>query len=383
MKKERLFSLDVLRGLDMFYLAVASGVLSQVFRATGAPEGFAKFFCSHPWGGFTLYDLIMPLFIFMCGAAVPLALKSRTTEDGAPTAAFHRHVWFRFAMLWALGLLAQGNLQQWRWDMILPYSNTLQTIAVGYVVTAYVLLVKNWAFRIAVPAVLALIYGLVVHFGGDYTPYGNVTMPFERWVLSFVFPPEHHAITILNEGGWYWYTWFLPSLMFSVISLCGAFSTLIITGDALRFGANRPTERAIALAIFGAGMLGAGWFAELVLGVDCVKQIFTVSFTFQAIGWSILALALLYVLCDVLKIRRGWWLFTLFGQSALFVYVMKSIFAGSLYRFTERFFDQNAMDAWVAKSWQGCVRELLVGTLLIVMVVLWQQRKGGKVTRPA
>ena len=42
----------------------------------------------HYWGGFTAYDLIMPLFIFMCGAAIPLALPKRLDAEGRPTAAF-------------------------------------------------------------------------------------------------------------------------------------------------------------------------------------------------------------------------------------------------------------------------------------------------------
>jgi predicted acyltransferase len=90
MKENRLFSLDMLRGIDMIYLTVISGVLSQVFRATGM-EKCHTFFCSHPWGGVTLYDLIMPLFIFMCGAAVPIAL-SRRLKDGKTNIDYWKHV---------------------------------------------------------------------------------------------------------------------------------------------------------------------------------------------------------------------------------------------------------------------------------------------------
>ena len=105
----RLFSLDLLRGLDMFYLAVVATILSPLFLALGADPVWGRFFCSHPWEGFTLYDLIMPLFIFMCGAAIPLALGRRMV-GGRPAPGFWGHVWSRFALLWFLGMLAQGNL---------------------------------------------------------------------------------------------------------------------------------------------------------------------------------------------------------------------------------------------------------------------------------
>ena len=66
----RLFCLDVLRGIDMLYLSVVAIILSPLLRTLGVSEPVRMFFTGHPWGGFTLYDLIMPLFIFMAGAAL-------------------------------------------------------------------------------------------------------------------------------------------------------------------------------------------------------------------------------------------------------------------------------------------------------------------------
>ena len=62
-KPARLTSIDALRGFDMFYLAVGTTILTPLFTALGLGPGWERFFCSHPWEGFTLYDLIMPLFI--------------------------------------------------------------------------------------------------------------------------------------------------------------------------------------------------------------------------------------------------------------------------------------------------------------------------------
>ena len=92
---ERLFSLDALRGLDMIFLCLAKPVIVATAQALGCGDVEAYPFMrqfTHPWGGFTAYDLIMPLFIFMCGAAVPFALPKRLNAEGRPTAAFWRHV---------------------------------------------------------------------------------------------------------------------------------------------------------------------------------------------------------------------------------------------------------------------------------------------------
>ena len=61
---------------------------------------------SHGWVCFTLWDIIMPLFIFMCGAAMPFALGRRLREGRG---VFWRRVLSRVALLWAMGGLVQGN----------------------------------------------------------------------------------------------------------------------------------------------------------------------------------------------------------------------------------------------------------------------------------
>ena len=324
----RLFSLDLLRGLDMFYLAVVSSVLVPLFHALGADACWETFFCSHPWEGFTLYDLIMPLFIFMCGAAVPFAL-GRRMRDGRPAPGYWKHVWSRFALLWVLGMLAKGDLASLTFHKISPYNNTLQTIAVGYLAAAYVMTLRSWTVRIAIPVVLTVVYGLIVHFGGDYTKDGNVTQAFELKILYAILPRDNaQTANIVTHG----YTWFLPSMMFPVITLAGAFST-----EILRRADLGEWKRAACLAAFGAGSLAVGWVLAFA-GVRMVKHIFTVSFTLQAIGWSVLLLAALFVLTDIWKLRRGTGLLLLFGQYALTAYLCESVFNGVCYAASNRLF---------------------------------------------
>jgi len=359
MSEKRLFSLDLLRGLDMFYLAIVSTLLKSFFAAIGAGPGWTKFFCSHPWGGFTLYDLIMPLFIFMCGAAIPFALRSRLDSAGRPTAAFHRHVWGRFVMLWILGMLAQGGLETLDLHVISPYCNTLQTIAVGYVVAAYVLLIPSRLVQVAIPVVLATVYGCLVHFGGDYTKAGNVTVPVELAILNSFLPPDNVGTSRILSWG---YTWFLPSLMFPVIALSGAFSTLILRNRLFS-----QWGKAGWLFVFGVLMLGGGLLLEL-LGIKCVKQIFTVSFTFQAIGWSILALAALYVFSDIWKIRRGTGFLILFGQFALTAYLCEAVFREAAFAVGER--TLGGLARFFPPAWGPFISALLFsGVVFFVLIV--------------
>jgi len=303
----------------MFLLTVVGVLVGAANRAWKLPDAVMTQF-RHPWLGFTLWDIIMPLFIFMCGAAIPFALSRRLDENGRPTLAFWKHVLVRFVMLWVLGMCVQGSLLTFDPLKISPYCNTLQTIAAGYLITALVMLVPSKAFQIAMPFALLAIYGVIVHFCGDYSGDGNVTWIVEKKLLSLMLPAESPRLTVKGCGA---YTWFLPTLAFGGITLAGYHSTLILR--------SARTQKAKAMLLFGIGAasLAVGWILHFA-GVPMIKHIFTVSFTMQAIGWSIIALAALYVLTDILKFRRGLSLFILFGQFALTAYLCHTLFSPAL-----------------------------------------------------
>lgn len=99
-KKKRLLSLDALRGFDMFWIISGEGIFhglaNGVMKAhhlirnpndwTIASNGHLSFFerflvglsnqLHHSvWNGFTFYDLIFPLFIFISGVSMPFSYE--------------------------------------------------------------------------------------------------------------------------------------------------------------------------------------------------------------------------------------------------------------------------------------------------------------------
>ena len=324
----RLFSLDLLRGLDMFLLTVVGPLFWALHRLTPFSQAVTRQF-KHPWGGFTLWDIIMPLFIFMCGAAVPFALSKRM-EAGRPTASYWKHVALRVAFLWFCGLLVQGDLATLDVNRIYPHSNTLQSIAAGYLVAAVVFAIPVRAVRILAPVLLAAVYGALLHFLGDYSTTGNFAFIVEKKVLAALLPPSSEiargiagltAETVAGSSKFH-YTWWLTSLMFGAMTLCGAQCAEILRG------AWEPRRKALVLFLAGAVLLGLGW--ALVPVVPPIKHIYTASFTCQAMGWSTLLLASLYVVADIAKFRAGLGLFTLFGQCALTAYMASHFFRDAL-----------------------------------------------------
>ncbi len=358
---KRLLSLDLLRGLDMILLTVAGPLFWAVNKAWAMPEAVQLQF-KHAWGGFTLWDIIMPLFIFACGTAVPYALSKRLDEDGWATSAFWKHVLGRFALLWFCGMLVQGNLATLDPLRISPYNNTLQTIAAGYLIAALVMLMPVRALRVAFPFVLAGAYGVMMHFHGDYTPNGNLAQVVEQKVLGFLLPAGSAAFK--THG----YTWFLTTLMFGAMTLCGAQCAEILRGK----GSNG--RKATALLLIGGSLLGVGFALEFA--VPCIKHIYTVSFTCQAMGWCVLALDLLYVLTDILPCRRGWWFVTLYGQCALTAYMATHFFRPSLEACTKTI--TKGFPRFVNVKYMPMAEALVTIILLTVVLVLRRRLRGAK-----
>ena len=72
---KRLESLDALRGFDMFWIIGGSWIFANLHTIFNS--SFTEFIqrqLQHvEWEGFRFWDLIMPLFLFIVGAAMPFS----------------------------------------------------------------------------------------------------------------------------------------------------------------------------------------------------------------------------------------------------------------------------------------------------------------------
>ena len=83
--KERLLSLDTLRGFDMFFIAGGGTFLTLLRGKTGMPwiDAIANQLEHVPWNGFVFYDFIFPLFLFISGVSLSFSL-SKGISVGIP-----------------------------------------------------------------------------------------------------------------------------------------------------------------------------------------------------------------------------------------------------------------------------------------------------------
>lgn len=136
----RVLSIDALRGFDMFWLMQeGTGLLLALAVALHLPlrDVLARELEHSEWLGFTFWDFIAPLFLFVVGLSMPFAL-SRRIAQGADRRALFRHVLKRTVVLIVLGLVFNGIL---RLDFAhFRYTGVLQRIALSYFFAAVIVL---------------------------------------------------------------------------------------------------------------------------------------------------------------------------------------------------------------------------------------------------
>src|SRR5580704_19484411 len=139
----RIESLDALRGLTVFvWLLAALGapVLDQMPESTLATTVAAQLSPSF-WNGITIYDLVLPMFLFVAGASIVPAFERRRTAGQSDRRLATRIV-RRVILLSAIGLLCEGGLLQY-WPS-LRLVGAFQRIAICYAVVACLNRATGW-----------------------------------------------------------------------------------------------------------------------------------------------------------------------------------------------------------------------------------------------
>jgi len=321
-RNNRLESLDILRGMDLFLLLVAGPLIHTFLSVNSSPvlDGVRHQVTHVSWEGFVLWDIIMPLFLFMSGATIPFSMEKYRNGEKSKKA-FHFRLLKRFALLFLLGWIVQGNLLKLDFKLFHPFANTLQSIAVGYVAAAlaYVYLNKRWRWIVGI-ACFAL-YWAVFYFIGhmNLDPQSNIAMVIDKAILGC-----HRDGVIWNpDGTWAWnegyqYTWILSSLNFIVTVMLGCYA-----GDVLRNNPVSKQLKALLLAATGVTLL------VLALSINpsfpIIKKIWSSSMTLYSAAICFMALAVVYYIVDVWG--KGKWLGWLkyFGMNSIAAYCIGEV----------------------------------------------------------
>lgn len=298
-KKVRLASLDVLRGLDLFLLlAIGPVVHTLVWTVDGGSMEFVRGQVEHAdWQGFVLWDIIMPLFMFMSGVTIPFSM-SRYKGGERPDRKFWLRLLKRFGLLFFLGWIVQGNLLDFDLKVFHPFANTLQAIAVGYAASAVLFVYLDRKWQIGTLVLLAAAYVAAFAAAGmNLDPQTNAAMLVDKAVLGM----HRDGVVFAADGTWsydwnYQYTWILSSLNFIVTVMLGCFA-----GQIMKEGDGKAASRkACILMVTGAALIAAGLAMNPFFPI--IKKIWSTSMTLYSGGICFVLMSAVYYIVDV----RGW-----------------------------------------------------------------------------
>jgi predicted acyltransferase len=353
----RLVSLDTLRGFDMFWILGADRVVYALRAMDDTPvTRFLAMQLNHAkWVGFTFYDLIFPLFVFIVGVSMVFSL---TTPVQHGRAAAVRRILVRATVLFLLGVFYNGGLAR-EWPDV-RVAGVLQRIAIAYAAAGLLfvylhprmiaavgvaLLVGYWALLTYVPIrdVTLDQAALTAHLGPDTAArdprHGRPSEPYRLQVEAlFAATATEHVRGSYEPGrnlanhldfqflpGRMYDVWFDPEGILSTLPSIATCLLGVFAGLWLRRQDQSASRKAIGLAAAGVAALAAGHLWGLEFPV--VKKLWTSSFVLVAGGWSLLLLAAFYYLVDI-RGGRGWCApFVWIGMNPIALFLLTSAIA--------------------------------------------------------
>ncbi len=309
--QNRLLSLDTLRGFDMFL--IMGGAPLIVALCALAPDCAALQWLAGQmehvqWDGFTLYDTIFPLFLFIAGISFPFSL-ARQREQGVSNRTIALKIIRRALILAALGIVYNGFFElQFATFRI---ASVLGRIGLAWMIASLITLWIGTRGRIALSLLILVGYSLLLTIpapdamGAElWSGAGNIAGYVDRLILG-----KHIYIQgALDPEG------ILSTLPAIVTAMLGIFTGEFVCNSRLS-GPRKSLVMVAAAALLLVG--GLGWGAIQPIN----KTLWTSAFVLTAAAYSLAMFALFYYLIDVRGWQGGSTFFRVIGLNSITIYM--------------------------------------------------------------
>jgi len=307
---KRLYSLDALRGFDMFWIMGADEIFRKIAEVNKTPfwQTIADQLEHPAWNGFHFYDLIFPLFLFLAGVATPYSV-GRDLERGTDKQKLLYRAIRRGLILFVLGLIYNNHLQ------IKPlaeirFGSVLGRIGIAYMFANIIYLYTKQRGQIIWFGSLLIGYWLLLKFAsapgyppGDLTMEGNFASYIDRCIM-----PGKLYLGIHDPEG-----------LCSTVPAIGTALLGIFAGNLLR-NSPMPQQKKVARLLIGgvaAILLSLLWNFDFPIN----KNLWTSSFVLLTGGISLLLLGIFYYVIDVLGYTRWSYFFRIIGMNSILIYM--------------------------------------------------------------
>ena len=310
--RQRLLSLDVMRGFIMILLILEGTELYDKLDVATAGTGFnvvIKQFFHHPWNGLHFWDLIQPGFMFIAGAAMAYSLH-RQQEQGVPwrqsfLKTLKRSVILLFWGIFTRAVKPEGlNFELW---------SVLSQLAFT---TMMAFLIFRWSVRNQLLFSFALLLFTEILYRFTYVSGFDQPFTDQHNIGNYIDLLLVHQI---SKGGWVTIN-FIPTACHTIWGMMAG---------SLLLSSKPGVVKLKLLLIAGIILLAAGYFEDIVF-TPIIKRIATSSFVLVSGGWCLLSLAFLYWWNDIKGHTKFAWLITVVGMNSIFIYLFIETISGGI-----------------------------------------------------
>lgn len=314
--KDRLLSLDALRGFDMLWIIGGESVIKELAKLTdsGWLNVLANQMRHVPWIGFHFYDLIFPLFMFIAGISITLSVKSKLVNHVSKKDLLFK-VSKRMLILVLLGILYNGTFRDGFSNA--RYVSILGQIGIAYFFASVVIIYSKsfkttlfWMFGILLGVTILQLFVPVPGIGaGVLTPEGHMNGYLDRLYLPGRLTYGNGIYDALG--------------MLSIVSAIGITLMGTVAGYILKRRNLSEYRKTGIFAIIGITLI----LFALVLSpfYPVIKGCWTTTYNLLAGGISFLLFALFYLVIDIWHYQKWTFYFRVIGMNSIFIYLFIQI----------------------------------------------------------
>jgi predicted acyltransferase len=314
--KERIISIDALRGFAMFLILSTQIGGAFIFRTfiNLWGENFVNAVSGQlSWANekVSFINISQSIFVFVVGLVIPFSLSNRLLRTDKKS--IYLHIIIRAIILFLLGLIAGGKLLDLKFATLPVYNNVLEYISISYLVCAILVLnTTKFSRYIWTGGFLLLAWAIFLFLpapgwhGDIYSSEMNIAIYIENVVLG-------------NHGS-NWLPWT------GVFNTIGHISTMLlgVLMSHIIFSSRKKADKTKLLFISGIVMILAGWIWGHFFPV--LRDHMTSSFVLETCGITTLLLASFYLIIDVWGYSKWAFFFIVFGVNSIAIYMMAHLF---------------------------------------------------------
>ncbi|WP_426292122.1 acyltransferase family protein [Dyadobacter endophyticus] len=306
----RLASIDALRGFDMLMIAGGGQFIALLGGKTGLPfiDTVAAQFEHPAWNGFTFYDFIFPLFLFLAGTSLAFSVTGGLAKR-IPPSVIRNKVFKRMLILIALGILDKNAPMDIFDPAHIRYGSVLGRIGLATFISAILYMKCGTTQRLYIAAGILVAYYLTLILV-PVPGFGSGDLSFEGNLVGWI--DRNFMPGILKQG-----TYDELALLTQFPAIClTIFGT--VAGDMLLGGTKAGLKLGKLFAFALAGIvIGLLW--NFVFPVN--KHLWSSSFIMLTSGMAFAMLALFYWIIDVKGYQKWAFFFRVIGLNSLVIYL--------------------------------------------------------------